>query len=429
MLPEENEDVLIGFNKMCIIESLTQDDKRTGELLYQNPLLQAEAGDKPIKVDYYYVQDKHELLKAFDNILNGIKTGRDYPFLHIEMHGTNKHIELESGENITWEEFAEQTRRINYATENNLLLVLASCYGIQMVNYVTHDNVAAFRAIIAPKESVSENEIEDGFKRFYLVLLRNKDIVDALDELNNNEKPGAFTLFEAKELFTKQWSDYAAQFNSPETSEPVLTRLLEIANKENLLKDNGISDELFIESAKLAVAERERDKDKILQHYLMQDKENDFDKFQICVEEFEKTIIAYHVKPEFLSLAAFEKILANSYAMRIDETAHSLITLEATPLELSKTPQAELQQHMKLYDYPQYLVDGTITVRGSSDFIPVLHSVLKTDDDIINIAIELMCEKYPEIREKMNKSKPLLANYKDLYLTGLLLSRLKNTDS
>lgn len=89
---------------IVIIQSLKDDDLKTGEMLYNklSATLPMKYSDTSVK--FYNVKEKQELVMAFHKIYNEIEDG-ELVTLQIETHGCEEGIELTSAELVTWKQF------------------------------------------------------------------------------------------------------------------------------------------------------------------------------------------------------------------------------------------------------------------------------------------------------------------------------------
>ena len=89
---------------IVIIQSLKDDDLKTGEMLYDRLFTTLPIKYPDTSVKFYNVKDKRELAVTFYKIFNEIENG-ELVTLQIETHGCEEGIELASGELVIWKEF------------------------------------------------------------------------------------------------------------------------------------------------------------------------------------------------------------------------------------------------------------------------------------------------------------------------------------
>jgi hypothetical protein len=185
-----NETKEILFNKIYVIESLFPDDKKTGTLLY-NDLLKIKTFQIPqLKSELFNPNTKKELIECFEKIKKEIVELDTYPFIHLELHGSNNKdgLALNSYELITWNELAEYFRAINQLCYHNLFVSLATCYGAYIFEEIKPWEPAPFWGYVGTYIKVHEDDIEVSFYSFFDTLLDTLDFnisVKSLNESNN----------------------------------------------------------------------------------------------------------------------------------------------------------------------------------------------------------------------------------------------------
>lgn len=394
MQPEHREG-FVGFNKIYILESLFTGDKRTGELLFEGLLYRTAQQTEEFKVEYVYVRTKGELLKQLSRIHDNMKEKLEIPFLHIEMHGSEQGLHFESREIITWNTLAASLRVINYAANNNLLITMASCFGAKLIRANSFNERAPFGFLIAPHNKVAEASIEDGFKRFFLKLFHNSDLGEAIGELNDHEKPGKFSYYDAEGLFKVQWHNFKRQFENPETQDARFKELYEKARGQYALDAHKISEDVFRDAVKRALKEEDDEMPEKLHHYLLKDKLPPNEMFDRCVNVFAKKIKDENIEPEYLSLDVFESAINNGYSLDIVKELKQMIVLQATSAQIAMSEQDELMKLMKVYYFHEGLIKAADGVGGDKVIETVIRA-LEEETDIFKKALIMYYEKYPE---------------------------------
>jgi hypothetical protein len=185
---------MIGDIKHIVIfQSLQDQDKKTGEVLYDEQIR------RPI--DFYPDRKKVEThkfhnLKSADELIEWLKyyqTNAKYLIggivLHFEMHGNTGLLACADGSSVTWEELDELLRPINVETKNNLFITMAACYGRYVYKKIidlrsldeSNRSIkkSACSGFISASKEVSSDEIEDYFGRLFEKMIECGNIVDA----------------------------------------------------------------------------------------------------------------------------------------------------------------------------------------------------------------------------------------------------------
>jgi hypothetical protein len=124
-----------------------------------------------------------EFLAGLDLIAKAAQEGMR-PMLHLDAHGSQKQgIQIAaSGEFVPWETALQKLRAINIATGNNLCVVSAACFGMQVARRIRPPDPAPFFLLIASDEEVNVGFIGDKTTSFYKDVFENEDIVRAYDK-------------------------------------------------------------------------------------------------------------------------------------------------------------------------------------------------------------------------------------------------------
>lgn len=196
--------ISLAYNKVYVIQSLREGERRTGEDLldaFQYQLL--EKG--PYHSEIIDVQNKNDFIMCLKEIATKAQQGES-PILHLEIHGASTGLELTNGDFLPWQEVADAIRPINIGCRNNLLVTLAVCSGSHL--WTTHDikRPAAFFGLIGATGTLFDTEIVPLFASFYRLML----VTDKHDEaikglLDANLKSGAKFQFQVSEnLFLEE---------------------------------------------------------------------------------------------------------------------------------------------------------------------------------------------------------------------------------
>jgi hypothetical protein len=185
-----------------IVEWLNAGDATTGQSLFNELESMGIASNPPVAVDFHRIDTRGELialLRRFEGEYQ--QTGRT-PILHIETHGDEDG--LGTGAGIDWPELTEELIPLNRLTGLNLVVILAACegfYGVQMLQ--PDRRAAAFRGLIGPNRTVTEDEVQDGCLAFYRTIFDTRDGNAAFKAINDAVDPNAetFWLISAEDVF------------------------------------------------------------------------------------------------------------------------------------------------------------------------------------------------------------------------------------
>lgn len=196
----------VSFNEVVIIESLRATDFKTGTEL-QDYITKSALLAVPVTL--YRPATRYELAVLLRSVAERAEQTGWRPLLHFEVHGAPSGIMVSSGELVRWAELGPALRRINIATRNQLVIVLATCDGSwASVEIALHPFVPApFFGIIAPDDVVNSGLLRFGFQAFYRALGRTNDFVVAFEALKQRSLP-EYRIRDAPQLFRLGWARY-----------------------------------------------------------------------------------------------------------------------------------------------------------------------------------------------------------------------------
>lgn len=249
---------LSHFNGIVIIESLRKGDSKTGRRLYDELESWGFGYDITLFNNFYNVETKKEFFNIIHLLEKKINTESYYPILHLETHGSKEGIEL-TKDKINWQELFDGTRKLNIATQNNLLIVLAACNGAHAYKKVLPSKEAPFCMLLGPAKTVNMHNIDQGFQVFYQEILKTKDYGIAIKKLNDkiNNRNRRFYHTSCRDIFEDVVADVLksqTSRNRIETREQLLTDFLErvpqtmdITSTRKILKDLMKNKNIYIE--------------------------------------------------------------------------------------------------------------------------------------------------------------------------------------
>ena len=152
--------------KIVIVQSLKDEDLKTGKLLYDSLSASLPIKYPDTSVVLYDVKNKQEMAEAFSKIFNDISEG-ELITLQIEAHGCEEGVGLSSGELVTWKELFSFIRPINEKMLNLLLVCMSMCYGGALITHIEPEKRAPYRAFVGTGSTIKAGTLLDGFSAFY----------------------------------------------------------------------------------------------------------------------------------------------------------------------------------------------------------------------------------------------------------------------
>jgi hypothetical protein len=106
--------------------------------------------------------------------------GRGFrPAVHIDTHGSETHGIYIAGSKqfVSWQLLVDEFRKINLATENNLCVVSAACFAMNMIRPITINQQTPFYVMIAPQKTGTFSFVEGKTLPFYRAVFDGLDIL------------------------------------------------------------------------------------------------------------------------------------------------------------------------------------------------------------------------------------------------------------
>ncbi len=228
-------DTEVKRHGIIVIQSLGDDDKKTGTILYEDILRYKNYINADVFCEFYDANTKEELALVLVSICDSLLEG-DTITLHIETHGHDEGIYLRSGETMSWREFFDLTRPINIKIGNLLFIVMAMCRSIALISDIDYKKRSPYFAFICTTRNVAEDVILRGFEAFYQEYCNILDSRKALNALRNEvddvNEGAAFQILTAGEVFS-----YAFNNDQRDISDMVIN-CLQLQHKE--INENNI---------------------------------------------------------------------------------------------------------------------------------------------------------------------------------------------
>jgi hypothetical protein len=204
----------IHFSKLVILESLAEG--KTGRRLVDDLRPISILHGRDIDVIYFEVDTKDAFISRLISLEQEAEKG-DWPILHIECHGLEDTtgIFLANGERMSWAELKPYLTAINIATQCNLLVVLAACYGGHMVQIIQPVERSPCLAMLSPTKEIYPDEILQPLTAFYAELFNSLNLNAALNNLRSFQiTEGGYYFKTALEFFQLTYMTYIKECTS-----------------------------------------------------------------------------------------------------------------------------------------------------------------------------------------------------------------------
>lgn len=198
-------DIEITRYGIIVIQSLREEDKKTGEELEREVLRYKEYLHENSFIDFFNIENFSDFKRTLYHIEETTNLGTIFT-LHFEIHGDRDGIQLASGEFIPWKEFYDCIRPINIKLNNLLIIVMASCFGASLISYLDPMKRAPFLAFVGARRVLTEDEVRRAFSAFYQEYTNPLDIDKSMKAINfeideGNLNKQTFLCFTSEKLF------------------------------------------------------------------------------------------------------------------------------------------------------------------------------------------------------------------------------------
>lgn len=173
------------LGRVHIVEWLDPGDDDTGRKLFEQLRPLGAAFDPKVDVEFHRIATAGELLGLLLVFRHQYLADQRTPLLHLETHGNQNGLGARDQE-VSWRELAESLVPLNRATQLNLVLNLAACWGLYGAAMLRPNfGPAPFRGLIGPNRKVYETEVLKACLAFYQTVLEKRDGDAALKAMNS----------------------------------------------------------------------------------------------------------------------------------------------------------------------------------------------------------------------------------------------------
>lgn len=204
------------FSRIVVIESLPNGEAKTGSVIHGYIEAQIRENNLPLSVVFRQCESKVEFLSILDNVHKEIVSNNEYPWIHIECHGSSAEdgIVLSNGDLITWQELKPKFTKINLACKCNLMVVIAACNGAHLTEVLQPEDRAPCWGLLGATNELYPDDLLASFRVFYSSLLSSLNGDVALIALRKviEERNLSFMLVTALDFFQEVYSGYLSEY-------------------------------------------------------------------------------------------------------------------------------------------------------------------------------------------------------------------------
>lgn len=205
------------FSKIAVLQSLPPGEIQTGKRLCEDVEILNLFHERGLNISFHDVVTKPQFFACLAALQLEATQGK-WPLLHIECHGANDKtgIILADSSFLGWEELKPYLTSLNMATQCNLMIVLATCYGGYLAQIMLPTDRAPCWGMIGPTDKVFPHELLSSYVSFYTELLASLDGDNSLNALMHSPlKTGGYYFTTAGGFFKRAYANYFLNYCTP----------------------------------------------------------------------------------------------------------------------------------------------------------------------------------------------------------------------
>jgi hypothetical protein len=204
------------FNTVAILDAIPAGEANTARRLREQLRDIAEYHVDGLHVRHYRVETPDDL-KAALSILQADAVNRDVkPWIHLEGHGLQDESGFltANGNIFSWQALKTDIAPVNTATNLNVVLVLATCYGGSFVRVIDTTDRAPILGLVGPMFELTAHDMEVDFGAFYQELFLGESLATAVEKLTARGGQNLYYRETAESFFFAAWANYKKNYCS-----------------------------------------------------------------------------------------------------------------------------------------------------------------------------------------------------------------------
>lgn len=217
------------FNTIVILDAIPEGELNTA-LLLNEELSDISNSTEGMFVRYSRVETFQAVADQINKLTEEVQGGGVLPSLHIEAHGFDDESGFVTARNepCSWESFKDLITPLNIATELNLMVVMAACYGGSFARAIRVTDRAPVWGVLGPTREITAGQLNKSFCAFYSSIFKDNPEMPPFTALNASVTKGAYYLTTAQEFFNQVWVNYKEKLC---TEDELAKRALDIKEK------------------------------------------------------------------------------------------------------------------------------------------------------------------------------------------------------
>lgn len=152
-------------------------------------------------------------------LVNAWQQHKQWPILHLSMHGNSDGVAFTSGEFLTWAQLREKLLPLIRVMPNALLICMSSCFGFSGCRIAMHhDGEPHFWALVGHPGDVNWTDAAVAYVTFYHRFFKGASVPDSVDAMRFASGDTRF-LFAAGDETKRDWLVQLAKLQTPSLSD------------------------------------------------------------------------------------------------------------------------------------------------------------------------------------------------------------------
>ena len=203
------------FNGIAVLDAIPEGEPNTARRVREDLRDISDYKVEGLHVLYFRIESAKDLQEALADLRHKAVERGLKPWLHLEAHGLDDEqgFVLAGGEPCTWRDLKEMLIPLNVATELNLLLFLAACYGGSFARAIETTDRAPVLGLVGPTQEIMSGDLEVDFKAFYQTFFATQSLRSAMDALTHGGN--VYYRATAESFFYDVWASYKRDHCTP----------------------------------------------------------------------------------------------------------------------------------------------------------------------------------------------------------------------
>lgn len=198
------------FNTVVILDAIPEGELNTASHLREQLRDIADYHIEGLHTRYYRIEKSGDVPEVLSKLQSDAESQGSKPWIHLEGHGLNDESGFltADGKPYSWHDLKLGLVPINTATNLNVVLVLAACYGGSFVRAIDTTDRAPVLGLVDPMRELAAHDIHVDFRAFYDELFLGESLASAVAKLTARTGDSLYYRETAESFFFAAWANY-----------------------------------------------------------------------------------------------------------------------------------------------------------------------------------------------------------------------------